>query len=96
LTQTNAVRALHGEPTRQATLRRILCDHAVVEEMDRVVFLKLLARRLDGRIAPMTDPAAGGRLRQPRAAAQQWAVRHLSADMLELIADRQFRRAAGK
>jgi hypothetical protein len=80
-----------------ATLGHILCDHAVSGDLDRIVFLKLLAPRLNGRLAPIADPAdAGGPLRHPRAAAQHWALQHLSADMLTLGAEMRFRPAAGK
>jgi hypothetical protein len=87
----------NAQRKQRATLGLILCDHLVSEGMDRVVLLKLLARRLEGRLVPLDDPnVGGGRLRRPRAAAQQWAMGHLGSEVLRLIADRQFKRSSGK
>src|SRR5207249_2927148 len=61
--------------TAQAPLGRILCEHADASGLDRVLFLKRLARQLNGRLVPIGDPgAAGARRREPRAALQQWAM----------------------
>ena len=79
-------------------LGRILSEHAVADGMDRILFLKLLARRLEGQIVPITGgaPAAMERLRQPRAAVRQWALGYFSTDFLMIVADQRVRRSAGE
>ena len=79
-----------------ATLGRILSEHAVSDGMDRIMFLKSLARRLQGQIVPMAGaPTAMTRLRQPRAAVQQWALGYFSAEFLTIVADSQLKRSGG-
>jgi hypothetical protein len=79
-----------------APLGRILSGHAVSDGIDRVLFLKLLARRLQGQIEPVTGaPAARSRLRRPRVAVQQWALGYFSTDFLMIVADSRARRAGG-
>jgi Fe-S-cluster containining protein len=77
-----------------ATLGRILSEHAASDGMDRVMFLKILARRLQGLIEPMTGvPAAMRRLKHAGAAIQQWSLGYFSTEFLMMVADTRFTRA---
>jgi Fe-S-cluster containining protein len=78
-------------------LGRILAEHAMPNGMDRVLFLKSLARRLQGQVVPMTDaPTTMRRVQAPRAALQQWALGYFSTDFLLMVADSRSRRAGGE
>jgi Fe-S-cluster containining protein len=58
-----------------------------------IVFLKLIARRVGGRLVPIEQQGSfRDRLRQPRATALQWTVGHLSHDVLMVAAERANRR----
>lgn len=72
-------------------LGRVLREHAPQEGVDRIVFLKLLARRTNGRLVPLDDaPSSSGWLRRPRETAKRWALRHLDPDVLTRLADRRW------
>jgi Fe-S-cluster containining protein len=91
-----AAKALLPSVQRRAPtpLGRILREHAPQEGVDRIVFLKLLARRMDGRFVTLDDAPSSSRwLRRPRAAVKQWALQHLDPDVLTRLADRRRRKA---
>jgi hypothetical protein len=80
-------------PARQreasATLGAILAEHAAADGLERVVLLKLLAKRFAGRLVPLSaSSTAADAPQQPRAAAQQLAMEHLSIDRLMGVTDR--------
>jgi len=92
--QTSYLRAvkalLPGVQRRSPTpLGRVLREHAPQEGVERIVFLKLLARRVNG-LVPLDDASSSsGWLRHPREAAKRWALRHLDPDVLTRLADRR-------
>jgi len=70
----------------------VLRRHAAGDGLDRIVLLKLLARRMDGRLVPLDRAEENsGWLRNPRARAKQWAVGHLGEDALLRLATRRDR-----
>ena len=92
--QTSYLRAakalLPGVQRRSPTpLGRVLREHAPQEGVERIVFLKLLARRVNG-LVPLDDASSSsGWLRHPREAAKRWALRHLDPDVLTRLANRR-------
>jgi Fe-S-cluster containining protein len=78
-----------------APLGRILSEHAgSAQGLDRVMFLKRLARELQGQIEPISPkPAARRRLHLSGAAIRQWGLGYFSTDFLMTVADAQSRRA---
>ena len=77
-----------AQRAKRAPLGRILCEHADSSGLDRIVFLKMLARHVHGRLAPLDDRARA-RWRQRRAAVLQWGLGYFSADFLMMAAERR-------
>ena len=76
-------------PGRQRAARRtladIVTDHLALDGIDRIAFLKLLAKRLSGRLELLRSDAAKGRRRRPAASVQQWALGHLNDQAIATI-----------
>jgi hypothetical protein len=82
----------------RAPLGRILSEQLTVDGLPRILFLKRLASRLSGRIVAVDAAPHSGlrrRVQRPRAAVQQWAVRHLTEDMVTSLGERMSRAGEG-
>jgi Fe-S-cluster containining protein len=70
------------------TLADIVTEHVDLERLDRIAFLKLLARRLSGRVELVQGDAPDRRRRRRAAASvQQWALGHLNGQTIATIGD---------
>jgi hypothetical protein len=74
------LRALRNNRDRssEATLGEILGRHSGPEGLDRVVFLKLVAQRLAGKLQTIQNPDARERWRHPRVLLQHWLLTKMS------------------
>ena len=79
-------------PVRIALLGEILLEHAPTDPVERVLFLKLAASRLAGRIVPLADEERSVRSNRVwsrnGAAIHRWLVGHVDEETLALSYDR--------
>lgn len=70
----------HAQRKARSRLSEIVCNHLPGDPMERIEFVKRLAKRLDGRVSPFRDASLLNRVvRSPRATVQQLVVGTLRA-----------------
>jgi Fe-S-cluster containining protein len=74
---------------RRWPLWRVLCEHLPQQELDRAMFLRMVARQIVNHLVPIDDFAIVADRRTPiRSAVQHWALRHVSAETVLRVTGR--------
>lgn len=74
-------------------LNAVFLEAAAFGEVERVLFLKEMARRIMGRVVPLDAVPGAGRHRQRfRPALQRWALGNLGEELIGVAVDRRRRR----
>ena len=74
---------------RRWPLWRVLCEHLPQEEVDRAVFLRMLARQIVNHLVSIDESSVVADRRSPiRSAVQHWALQHVSAETVLKVTGR--------